>query len=57
MDEKLRDKTGAHDAYAKYLEVASDAKNAAEIKKRMEKLKQSANHAHKPVARHRSSAS
>src|ERR1700722_11061552 len=39
MDEKLRDKPGAHDAYAKYLEVASDAKNAAEIKKRMEKLK------------------
>ena len=39
MDEKLRDKSGAHDAYAKYLEIASDAKNAAEIKKRMEKLK------------------
>jgi tetratricopeptide (TPR) repeat protein len=39
MDEKLRDKPGAHGAYAKYLEIASDAKNAAEIKKRMEKLK------------------
>jgi tetratricopeptide (TPR) repeat protein len=39
MDEKLRDKAGAHDAYAKYLEIASDAKNVAEIKKRMEKLK------------------
>jgi tetratricopeptide (TPR) repeat protein len=39
MDEKLRNKTGAHDAYAKYLEIASDSKNAAEIKKRMEKLK------------------
>lgn len=39
MDEKLRDKPGAHDAYAKYLEIASDAKNAAEIKKRLEKLK------------------
>jgi hypothetical protein len=39
MDEKLHDKTGAHEAYVKYLEVASDAKNAAEIKKRMEKLK------------------
>jgi tetratricopeptide (TPR) repeat protein len=39
MDEKLRDKAGAHDAYAKYLEIASDAKNAGEIKKRMEKLK------------------
>lgn len=39
MDEKLRDKSGAHDAYAKYLEIASDAKNAAEIKKRLDKLK------------------
>jgi tetratricopeptide (TPR) repeat protein len=39
MDEKLRDKPGAHDAYAKYLEIASDAKNAAEIKKRLDKLK------------------
>jgi tetratricopeptide (TPR) repeat protein len=39
MNEKLRDKTGAHDAYAKYLEIASDAKNAADIKKRLEKLK------------------
>ena len=39
MEEKLRDKQAARDAYAKYLELASDAKNAAEIKKRMEKLK------------------
>jgi tetratricopeptide (TPR) repeat protein len=39
MDEKLHDKPGAHDAYAKYLEIASDAKNAAEIKKRLDKLK------------------
>jgi tetratricopeptide (TPR) repeat protein len=39
MDEKLRDKSGAHEAYAKYLEIASDAKNAAEIKKRLDKLK------------------
>ena len=39
MDEKLRDKPGAHEAYSKYLELAADAKNAAEIKKRMEKLK------------------
>jgi tetratricopeptide (TPR) repeat protein len=39
MDEKLRDKPGAHEAYSKYLELAADAKNAAEIKKRMDKLK------------------
>jgi tetratricopeptide (TPR) repeat protein len=39
MDEKLRNKAGAHEAYAKYLEIASDAKNAAEIKKRLDKLK------------------
>jgi tetratricopeptide (TPR) repeat protein len=39
MDEKLHNKREAHDAYAKYLELASDAKNAAEIKKRLEKLK------------------
>ncbi len=37
--ERLKDKKAAHDAYAKYLEVASDAKNAAEIRKHMEKLK------------------
>jgi tetratricopeptide (TPR) repeat protein len=39
MEEKLRDKSAARDAYAKYVELASDAKNAAEIKKRMDKLK------------------
>src|ERR1700691_3302103 len=39
MDEKLRDKPAAHDAYSKYLELAADAKNAAEIKKRVDKLK------------------
>jgi tetratricopeptide (TPR) repeat protein len=39
MEEKLRDKAAAHDAYAKYLELAADAKNAAEIKKRLDKLK------------------
>lgn len=39
MDEKLRDKTGAREAYTKYLEIASDAKNASEVKKRLEKLK------------------
>lgn len=38
-EEKLRDKAAAHDAYAKYLELSADAKNATEIKKRMDKLK------------------
>ena len=36
--EKLKDKKGAKAAYAKYLELAPDAKNAAEIRKRMERL-------------------
>ena len=39
MEEKLRDKAAARDAYAKYVELAADAKNAPEIKKRMDKLK------------------
>lgn len=38
-EEKLRDHKAARDAYTKYLEVASDAKNAAEIRKKLEKLK------------------
>ena len=41
-DEKLRDLDGARQAYTKYLELATDAKDAkisAEIRKRMEKLK------------------
>jgi predicted Zn-dependent protease len=37
--EKLKDRKAARDAYAKYLEVASDAKNASEIRKKLEKLK------------------
>ncbi len=37
--EKLKDKRTAHDAYAKYLEVAADAKNAAVVRKRLDKLK------------------
>jgi tetratricopeptide (TPR) repeat protein len=37
--ERLKDTDKAKQAYAKYLELASDAKNAAEIKKRLEKLK------------------
>ena len=37
--EKLRDKPKARDAYQKYLELASDAKNAGDIRKKVEKLK------------------
>jgi tetratricopeptide (TPR) repeat protein len=36
--QKLRDGKGAKEAYGKYLALSPDAKNAAEIKKRMEKL-------------------
>jgi tetratricopeptide (TPR) repeat protein len=35
---KLKDKPGARLAYGKYLELAADAKNAAEIKKRLAAL-------------------
>ena len=38
-DEKLKDKNAARDAYKKYLEVAADAKNVAEIRKKLEKLR------------------
>jgi tetratricopeptide (TPR) repeat protein len=37
--EKLKDKKAAYDAYAKYLELAADAKNADEIRKKMDRLK------------------
>ena len=37
--EKLKDRKSAREAYTKYLEVASDARNAAEIKKKIEKWK------------------
>jgi len=37
--EKLKDRKAAREAYTKYLEVAADAKNAPEIRKRLEKLK------------------
>jgi tetratricopeptide (TPR) repeat protein len=36
--ERLKDKKGAKAAFQKYLELAPDAKNAAEIKKRIQKL-------------------
>src|SRR6266567_1905648 len=39
VEEKLKDPQAAKEAYSKYLEVASDAKNAAEIRKKVEKLK------------------
>jgi predicted Zn-dependent protease len=38
-EEKLKDHHAARDAYKKYLELAGDAKNADEIRKRMNKLK------------------
>jgi tetratricopeptide (TPR) repeat protein len=38
-EEKLKDPKAAKDAYAKYLETAPDSKNAAEIRKKVEKLK------------------
>ena len=37
--EKLKDKKAAREAYGKYLELAADAKNADEIRKKLEKLK------------------
>jgi tetratricopeptide (TPR) repeat protein len=38
-EEKLKDHKAAVKAYSKYLELASDAKNADEIRKKLEKLK------------------
>jgi tetratricopeptide (TPR) repeat protein len=38
-DEKLKDKDGARTAYKKYLAVAADAKNAADIRKKLAKLR------------------
>ena len=38
-EEKLKDSKAAKEAYTKYLELASDAKNAAEIRKKLQKLK------------------
>lgn len=38
-EEKLKDKPAARTAYAKYLDVASDAKNAPEIRKKLDRLK------------------
>jgi tetratricopeptide (TPR) repeat protein len=38
-DQKLKDKNAAKAAYAKYLSVAPDAKNATQIRKKLEKMK------------------
>jgi|SRR5271157_487205 len=38
-EEKLKDSKAAKEAYTKYLALASDAKNAAEIRKKLQKLK------------------
>ncbi len=37
-DEKLKDIEGAREAYKKYLELAPDAKNSGEIKKKLAKF-------------------
>ncbi len=37
--EKQHDRKGAAEAYAKYLEIAPDAKDAGDVKKRLEKVK------------------
>ena len=37
--EKLRDTKAAHEAFAKYLELAGDSKVAGEIRKKLEKHK------------------
>src|SRR6266481_6261496 len=37
--EKAKDKPAAKEAYAKYLDISPDAKNADEIRKKMEKMK------------------
>jgi tetratricopeptide (TPR) repeat protein len=38
-EEKNHDSKAAREAYAKYLELAPDSKNAAEVRKKLEKLK------------------
>jgi tetratricopeptide (TPR) repeat protein len=39
VEEKLKDPQAAKEAYTKYLEVASDAKNAPQIRKKLARLK------------------
>jgi len=38
-EEKMKDFKAARDAWEKYLQLAPDAKNAAEVRKRLDKLK------------------
>jgi tetratricopeptide (TPR) repeat protein len=38
--EKMKDPKAAREAYAKYLELAADAKNASEVRKKLDKLKE-----------------
>jgi tetratricopeptide (TPR) repeat protein len=38
-EEKLKDPSAAKEAYTKFLALASDAKNAAEIRKKLQKLR------------------
>jgi tetratricopeptide (TPR) repeat protein len=38
--EKMNDAKAAREAYAKYLQLAPDAKNASEVRKKLEKLKE-----------------
>ena len=38
-EEKLKDKPAAKEAYSKYVELSPEAKNLADIKKKIEKLK------------------
>jgi tetratricopeptide (TPR) repeat protein len=38
-EEKLKDAKAAREAYSKYLELAADARNADEIRKKLQKLK------------------
>jgi tetratricopeptide (TPR) repeat protein len=38
--EKMKDPKAAREAYTKYLELAADAKNAAEVRKKLDKLKE-----------------
>ena len=40
VDEKLKNRNGAREAYAKCAEVASDAKTTAEAKRKLEKVSQ-----------------
>jgi tetratricopeptide (TPR) repeat protein len=46
-DERLHDREGAREAYTKYLEISPDAKNAPELKKKMEKWPSSSGSAKK----------